>query len=497
MRLARTFAFWLLLAALVVCHLIVIQHSLTARFWEDEAFNLTVPRNLLAGLGYASDGALSGSTITPFDPRISTGPTVLLPVTLVLAAGADAVIGARLVPVAFWLLLVGGLAALGHRVAGRWAALIAAAVPLAFNGFGSISPIQGPADLLGEIPAAALLVWALVVLPRRAWLAGLLVGLAVQAKLITLLALPAFAVALWFLAPGRGWARWVETLKRAWLPLLVVGIPTVLFELAALLSMGPTAFIEHLRGLWRFVRGGGQSFAPTTVTQKIETLLGAWFVPAWVAVATAVLCVILSVVGIIVTFREDSRGDDQDAASGASADDRRLPLMLFGAAFVGALAFVGWWSTAAHTPLWVRHPAAGVLAFFPVLVIVAVWGAKTLVARGGAGRVFGGAAALLLSVSLAWSVAGHVQQTTLPRSETLSTQRAAVEPIRQWVEESGTEWLAARPWGAAIAPIVMSGAHVGLFDAGAMAGVPQLTGLQCETAVLVEAGRYRVCAAAE
>src|SRR5690606_20272103 len=101
----------------------------------------------------------------------------------------------------------------------------------------------------------------------------------------------------------------------------------------------------------------------------------------------------------------------------------------------------------------------------------------------------------LLCVSLAWSVIGHVQQTTLPRSETLASQRAHVEPIRQWVQQTGTPWLAARPWGAAIAPIVMSGAHVGLWDADAMTGVPQLTGAPCDTETLVEGSRYRVCAA--
>lgn len=518
MRTARTVAFWLLVAALAICHVIVIQHSLTARFWEDEAFNLTVPLNLLAGLGYASDGALSGSTITPFDPRISTGPTVLLSVTAVLALGADPVIGARLVSVLFWMLLIGGLAVLGIRTAGRWAGLVGAAVPLAFNGFGSISPIQGPADLLGEIPAAALLVWALVVLPRRAWLAGLLVGLAVQAKLIALLALPAFAVALWALAPGRGWRRIVAALKRSILPLVFVGVPTLLLELAALLSLGPSGFADHLRGLRDFVRGGGQHMAPTTVPQKLETLAGAWFVPVWVAVGAAVLCVVLAAWGLIVTRAGavgtaprvvDARSDaparsDADANSVADADaradarsdatGRRHALMLALTAATGVLAFVGWWATASHTPLWVRHPAPGVLAFVPVVAIVAVWGARVLLAGRIAGRVAAVLAMALVSASLAWSVTGHVAQTTAPRSETLATQRAAVAPIRDWVERTGTDWLAAQPWGAAVAPIVLSGAHVGLWDAEAMRDVPRLTGLACETEVLVEGGRYRVCA---
>ncbi|BDZ39237.1 hypothetical protein [Microbacterium suwonense] len=322
MRLTRTIAFWLLAAALLACHVIVIQHSLGARLWEDEAFNLTVPRNLLAGLGYASDGALSGSTITLFDPRISTGPTVLLPVAAVLAFGADPVIGARMVPLAFWVALIAGLAVLGRRTAGLWAALVAAAVPLAFNGLGSVSPIQGPTDLLGEIPAAALLVWALVVLPRRAWLAGLLVGLAVQAKLIALLALPGFAVALWVLAPGRGWQRIVQTLKRSWLPLVLVGTPTLLVEIAALVSMGPAAFVDHLRGLAWFVRGGGQHVAPTTVLQKIETLAGAWFVPPWVAIATAVLCLLLIAAGLLSARGEWSRGRMPRSSPSCSSRDR-------------------------------------------------------------------------------------------------------------------------------------------------------------------------------
>jgi len=587
-RIFRTVLFWMLAAGLLAAHVLVIQHSMGARFWEDEAFNLTVPLNLLAGLGYSSDGALSGSVITPFDPRISTGPTVLLPVAGVLMFGGDPVISARLVPVLFWMLLIAGLAVLGGRLAGRWVALVGAAVPLAFNGFGSVSPIQGPADLLGEVPAAALLVWALIALRKRPWLAGLLVGLAVQAKLIALLALPAFAVAIWVRSPGRGWSRLVQTLKRGWMPLLLAGVPTLLFELAALMSMGVSGFAAHLRGMRDFVLGGGQHMEPTTVPQKLDALASAWFVPTWVAGLAVVLAAALIIGGFIEVRRRGRL--------------KRQAFMLALSAAFGALAFVGWWSTAAHTPLWVRHPAAGVLAFLPVLVIVAMWGAQLLTSvgstpfvgsqhaassgmrahnatprdgdegsdggapiaqepfvgsqhagssrvrahsatpRDGGGSSDGGASiaqaplvgsqhaassgmrahnatprdggggtysdghkrtrriagatfAVLLSASLAWSIAGHVQHTTVPRSETLATQRAEVAPIAEWVEQTGTEWLAARPWGAAVAPVVMSGAHVGLFDSPSMAEYPQLTGQQCETETLIESGRYRVCAA--
>lgn len=481
MTTARSILFWVLAAALVAGHVVLAWNSLfVLRFWEDEAFNLTVPQNLLAGLGYTSDGTLSGSTLTPFDPRISTGPAVLLPVAAVLATGIDPVIGARLVPLAYWGLLLVGFAVLGRRIGGRWAALAAVAVPLAFTTAAGISPIQGPADLLGEIPAAALLVWALIVLPRRAWLAGLLVGLAVQAKLIALLAMPAFAVALWVSAPGASVReRFVATLKRSWVPLLFVALPTFLVEVFALVSLGLDRYIGHLRELAWFVRSGGQNVEPTTVAQKLATLAGSWSLPEWAAVVLAVISVIL-IAGALLT----TRGDPSAHTVG---------LYLWPAA-VGALAFVGWWATASHLPLWVRHPAPGVFAFFPILAAAAVWACGVLF-RGRATRLVAVVAAAVLVIGIGAGATLHVVSTTTARAETLAAQRAAVEPLAAWVAENDAEWLAAEPWGAAVSAVVLSGGHVGLFDAPAMDGVPRLTGGECDGAVLVDGGRFRICAA--
>lgn len=477
----RTILFWAAAVALLVGHVIVAWHSLFIwRLWEDEAFNLTVPLNLLDGLGYASDGALSGSTITPFDPRISTGPVVLLPVALLLATGIDPVIAGRLVPLAFWVLLLTGLFVLGRRIGGRWAALLAVAVPLAFTTGAGYSPIQGPADLLGEIPAAALLVWALIVLPRRAWLAGLLVGLAIQAKLIALLALPAFAVALWVLSDGTGWARVRDLLRRCWLPLVFVAVPTLLFELSALVSLGASDFVEHVRNLARFLLSGGQGDAGTTILQKLGTLADSWSLPAVVAIIGAVLALGLALVGVILQWRATSPAD-------------RLVIAYALAAIVGALAFVGWWATASRLPLWVRHPAPGVFAFFPIIAAVAVWAAMRMPRRAGL-RAAGGAAAGLLAVIIAAGAVLHVVGTVTAPRFSLDRQRAEVAPIAAWVAENDVEWLAASPWGWAAAPIVMSGAHLGLHDAPAMADVPRLTLDECTTETLIDTGTYRICA---
>lgn len=490
MKNLRTAIFWLLAASLIAAHVIVGWHSLVVmRLWEDEAFNLTVPLNLLAGLGYTSDGALSGSTLTPFDPRISTGVSVLLPVAGVLVTGIDPVIGARLIPLAYWGLLLAGLAVLGLRIGGRWAALVAVAVPLAFNSALTISPIQGPADLLGEIPAAALIVWALVVLPRRAWLAGLLIGLAVQAKLIALLVLPAFAVALWILSPGRGMDRLRATLTRSWLPLSLVALPTFLVEVAAFVSLGASGYVDHLRALAGFLRSGGQNYEPTTITQKIGTLLDAWFLPGWLTLLVALTASALIVGGFMIARRRE-----------ADSDTAIPPVIQYSvlAAIVGLAAYVGWWATASHLPLWVRHPSPGVYAFLPILAAVAVWGMRMLwQTRIRPARVAAVAGSALLVLGLGAGSALHASSTFTPGWETLESQRASVAPIRAWAEENDISWLAAQPWGGPTSAVVLSGTHLGLFDAPAMAETPRLTVEACTTDVLVDGPIYRVCAAPE
>lgn len=514
----RTGIFWALAAALLACHLVVAWHSLTvARLWEDEAYNLTVPLNLLAGLGYTSDGTLYGSTLAPFDPRISTGPAALLPAAAVLATGVDPVIGARLVPLLYWGLLLAGLGILGARLGGRFAALLAMAVPLAFDATQTVSPIQGPADLLGEIPAAALLVWALIALPRRAWLAGLLVGLAIQAKLIALLALPAFAVALWVLAPGRGAERLRATFRRSLLPLAMAAIPSLLFEVAALVQLGPAGYPKHLRSLGGFILSGGQGGPPTTLGEKLLTFADSWFLWPALAALSALLGAALVLGGMRVTRRTDAA---------LNAPDRSV----LAAAALGLITYLLWWGTASHLPLWIRHPSPGILAFLPILAAGAVWGARMLWRRDAPGqadapeqadaseqpdgeaeaprgeaagaarapglaRRLGAAAAIaIVTVSTAASVGLHVRHALTYDRQTLEGQRAAAAPLAAWVEENDVAWLAAHPWGAAVPIILLTGAHIGLSDAPSMADVPRLTGLECDTEVLAESRLYRICA---
>ncbi|WP_168387247.1 hypothetical protein, partial [Microbacterium sp. K41] len=102
--------------------------------------------------------------------------------------------------------------------------------------------------------------------------------------------------------------------------------------------------------------------------------------------------------------------------------------------------------------------------------------------------------AVLAAVVAAGAVA-HVVSCFTPRDVTLEGQRAAVAPLATWVSDNDVRWLAADPWGAAVAPIVLTGAHLGLADAPAMAHELRLTGGACATETLADSGYFRICAA--
>lgn len=480
-------AFGISLAGVIVVQAIFVWSSVTQNpFWEDEGFNLTVPVNLLQGLGYASDGVLSGSTLIPFDPRISTGPVVLLPIAAVLATGADLVVGSRLVPAAFYLALLVAVWLIGRRVGGRWAGLAAVCVPMAFDATAPPSPLQGPADVLGEVPAAALLAWALYVLRRRPWLAGLLVGLAIQAKYISLLAVPAFVLAYVLRLHG---VRWAYRLRALLVPGALVVAPTALVELVVFATLGPAGYVEHVRETARFMRSGGQ-VASTTVGEKLLTFGGSWHLTAWVVlVVTAVLAWVVATAA--VTARRDPALRARALANVAPPRDQ---LQTFTVAALGALTFIAWWATASHTPLWVRHPAPGVLAFVPVLAAFVVLAVRVHWTAGGMmRRLIATPAAAMLVVVLTMQLWQAASVSLTRTGEGLAEQREVAAGIATLGHDR-----IATDWGRTVSIVVMSGARVALVDAppDRLAGLPRLhRSDSCgEAPPLLAVAPYVVCA---
>ena len=478
--------FWSVVGLVLVAQLWVIVPGFTVmRLWEDEAFNLTVPINLLDGLGYTSDGTLSGSRLTPFDPRISTGPVVLLPVAAVIALGVDPVIAGRAVVLGFYAALLAGLWLLGRRIGGRWAGLAAVTVPLGLNTWDSASPIQTPIDVLGEVPTAALIVWALYTFRRRPWLAGLLVGLALETKTIALLAVPAIAVGVFFTVKDqRFWVR----VRRVVVCGLFALIPVALVELWKLVTLGLAGYVQVSKDFVYFLLSGGQGDHRVPVTGKLAGLVTSWFSPP---ILPVLLIVAFVAVGVLVFIL----GRRQGLPALPSAASARELVVLLATILVGLATWVGWWALSSHLPVWIRHPSPGLFAFVPLLAAFLVLGVRLLWHARSSGaparrtglRVVAVAASVLLATTLVVQVRGHAAIADHVRyDETLGEQRDAAAAIGELGDET-----IATGWGPAVSVIVLSGAHAALADAPGMAGITRLYA----TYDLSEAGQERFDAA--
>ncbi|MFE5672308.1 glycosyltransferase 87 family protein [Agromyces sp. NPDC056523] len=492
-------AWWVALVALVAANLAVLIPGIaTVRLWEDEAFNLSVPLNLVRGLGYASDGTLSGSELAPFDVRISTGPVMLLPIAGLIGIGVDPVFAGRGVATAGYLGLLVALALVGRRLGGRWAAVVAVAVPLAFETAAMPSPIQTPVDVLGEVTAAAFLVAALLFVHRRPWLAGLMLGLAIQVKFIALLAVPAFTIAVLLDGTGPILRRARSNVPKVLWAALAAAAPTVLFEVSKLLSLGAAGYVQNVREFGWFLRSGGQRGYAVPPLDKLGTLLESWNLPVVVAAVVAALVVAGGTAVLVVALRRIARSPEVLETSGGSRTDPAEFRAMLLAAALGLATYLAWWLVSRHTPAWVRHPAPAVLAFVPVLVAAIVPAARiawsAAAARWWRAAIAGVAAVGI--VALAWSIAGRVGAVgdhVYPPGETLSAQREAARDIA----ELGYDHVAV-VWGPGVSIGVLAGAHVGLTDAVEVtADDPRIwfgeAPPRCD--VELESGEYLVCIA--
>jgi hypothetical protein len=243
----------------------------------------------------------------------------------------------------------------------------------------------------------------------------------------------------------------------------------------------------------RFLLSGGQSGYRVPPLEKVGAFLDAWHLPWWLVVIVAVVGIVLAALGIAALRREPS----SLSTFGLARVGVREFTVTAGAAVVGLVTYLAWWLVSSHTPVWLRHPAPGVLAFLPV-VVASVITLTRVALRSGAGRRasrravavgIGLAGIALLAVSLV----GRIVTPSYGTWETLDQQRAAARDIA----ELGEERLASI-WDAPVSVIVLSGAHSGLVDAGPpVAGDAQvwLAVAPPDCDLLLSTGSYLVCAA--
>lgn len=190
-------ALGLIAAVLLLTHL----HDYPAP-WFDEGLNLSTAAMIARQGTYALPDSRGPRVM---DPAIQTGPTVLLPVALVVRLFGTKLTAARLVVVAFALLALWLYWRLARRLFGAPTALVASLCLLAGNPDRFASFVYMGRQVLGEVPALAFVLLGLVITleswerpggrRRDAVLAGLAWGAAMVTKSQIFVLLPA-AIAL-------------------------------------------------------------------------------------------------------------------------------------------------------------------------------------------------------------------------------------------------------------------------------------------------------------
>ncbi len=271
-RLLANVAFLILTSVTLLVYASLIWSQLNYGLEYDESFILKVIQNIGNGSGFVGDGVSFWSTSRPYDPNISTGPVLLLPAALVWRLSEGSLAVTRLVPVCFFIVYLASIASIFYRWRGRWAALAALAGPL-------LLPILRPdlanrslmpGRLVGEIAATSMLVLAALLLGHRRYLiAGLAGGLAIQAKfhfaLPVLVLLATCCLAYWVARKG---------IPRPLVQKYVAGvvIPTTVFEIFKLLTLGTTDYKASWALMLRFTDAQGIPYSEIPISTLIKSV---------------------------------------------------------------------------------------------------------------------------------------------------------------------------------------------------------------------------------
>jgi hypothetical protein len=237
-----------LIAALACVSLLQfhVRQVVSSSILYDDAHNANVAKNFAMGFGYST----SYHEIVEFNPQASTGPSVLLPAAAFIRVfGNQYWVPTFSVVVCIWTTLLLVLALL-RRHLGRFEWCVATAL----IAFALMVYHVGEFGLLGDVPAALLAVASLLYLsqPRESsnrlapvLVAGLLLGLAIEAKLIAALVIPSALLYLLLAPDAPGSTSGLGRVTSCVVLLAAAFLPVALWEAWQLAAVGSLhAWIE-------------------------------------------------------------------------------------------------------------------------------------------------------------------------------------------------------------------------------------------------------------
>ena len=387
----------------------------------DEALILQTVDSLVGQRQYASYGIIRGFGPWLFDPNMTTGPVVALVAAPFWWISGGSIELLRLVMCVVALLYLSGIVALTRGSRNR--ALVTGVCMLPFI-FAAETHFG---EVLGELPGATLVVWATVMATRRRFLlAALLLGLAVQVKLLFAPFVAFGLVALVWQAREEQGRPFIRAVRLG----AVAAVPTLAFELWRLVTFrgvsGYRRSIEEWRayvarqnvntwGSWR------DSGMPGT---KWDSFLGLMPLAAWLLVLLALIAGVL--LPALSRARRDSLGVHSELPP---------PSLLLGLLAGSAVMFLGWFTQSVQA--YSRQVLPVVLLAVPSAVLLA---SRNFHLSPPKVRSVSGVLMLALTAVLALGQLGLAWHR--PLSPFSDDQRAALDLI----EESGATSLLANGW---------------------------------------------------
>lgn len=323
--------------------------------WEfDESYNLQVVDNLRRGFGYSSNGAFRGIGPYEFDPYVSTGPAVLLPIWLLSELIRSTLVAARAVMFLYLMLLVLGIRKLLPDGQRGWFKF-----GLALMALTSVVGATNPLFVLGEIPALSLAVMSIVAISRNKELfAGLCAGAVILCKLNFLFASISVILISVVVITFETRTTWRGVIRRILRLFAGAAVLPFLFELYRLVSLGgPTAYRTNISELRQFIdtqRLDHWTHATELLGRKLNLLLAIPGLGLSVALG-------LSILFLLVTPNPPSQRLAPEESTTVRLEAVILPALFV----VGTFLFV--------SNVWfVRQGASSLYLLVPVPVVVAV-----------------------------------------------------------------------------------------------------------------------------
>ncbi len=344
-----------LAAALILVSAAVV--AVRTEIGYDEGYHLQIPLSLVTHGQYASTRDGGGV----FDPYVSPGPTVMLPAAASFSLFGTGLVQARVVMLIYFAAFLALVWLVSKRLFGGIVAplaiVVAACAPSAF--------VHG-ATVLGEVPALAFLMGAVLALSQRRFrMAGMLLGLAALTKFVFFLALvPVALLAAIEMASVPHGLR-----SRAGKPYLVTGalafVPAILWEAVQLGVLGLPAYFENKYLFVSFLMGnsgaGQLAQGASHLAARMATLNESFGRQGLLVLAAAA-----AAVGLGVAEQRARRERDSDRAARSAAT-----FLLF-----YVITHMVWWLLSPNMGFW-RYAFPGYAAAAPFVAGAFVWFAHT------------------------------------------------------------------------------------------------------------------------